>query len=358
MNPKRLSRRLLLLLLTVVAGWMTPAAHGQVVFTDDALPYNHADPIVGYWLGEATPKGQSVVISLNITRNDAGELRVQPNSLLMFGPGIPESPMILDGDACTFAIHVGGRTIDVRLHVDREAQRLTGTWTIDGDTDGPYDMTLQRSRKPLECAEPFAYTGEINVQDVMKLDMTIVVAETETGRWVGHVDVPAQGAMEYTLINLSQEDGLLRATMPGPVPALFALTFADDHARLTGTMTQGPMTLQMDFARNAEYVVAGLKRPQTPEPPFPYSIREVTVDHPDGHTLAGTLTIPAGEGPFPAVVFITGSGPQDRNESLMGHQPFLVIADYFSRHGIATLRCDDRGTADSTGTFAGATSLD
>jgi pimeloyl-ACP methyl ester carboxylesterase len=74
--------------------------------------------------------------------------------------------------------------------------------------------------------------------------------------------------------------------------------------------------------------------------------------------LAGTVVIPEGPGPFPAVVFVTGSGPQDRDEALMGHRPFLVIADYLARHGIASLRYDDRGFAKSTGTFETATSAD
>ncbi len=75
-------------------------------------------------------------------------------------------------------------------------------------------------------------------------------------------------------------------------------------------------------------------------------------------TLAATLTIPEGKGPFPAVVLITGSGPQDRDESLMGHKPFLILSDYLTRHGIAVLRADDRGTGKSTGDFKGATTAD
>src|SRR4029079_17313111 len=74
--------------------------------------------------------------------------------------------------------------------------------------------------------------------------------------------------------------------------------------------------------------------------------------------LAGTFTKPKGDGPFPAVALITGSGPQDRDESLMGHKPFLVIADYLTRKGIAVLRYDDRGIGKSTGKFSGATSKD
>ena len=101
-------------------------------------------------------------------------------------------------------------------------------------------------------------------------------------------------------------------------------------------------------------------RPQQPTRPFPYREEEVSYLNPraPGVTLAGTLTIPPGKGPFPAVLLITGSGPQDRNETLFGHQPFFILADDLTRRGIEVLRVDDRGTEKSTGTFSGATTLD
>lgn len=97
-------------------------------------------------------------------------------------------------------------------------------------------------------------------------------------------------------------------------------------------------------------------RPQTPMPPFPY--RQVEVEYKnetDGNTIAGTLTIPDGAGPFPAVVLITGSGAQDRDETVARHKPFWVIADHLSRHGIAVLRTDDRGVGKSTGSLSEST---
>jgi len=92
-------------------------------------------------------------------------------------------------------------------------------------------------------------------------------------------------------------------------------------------------------------------RPQTPVPPFPYEQVEASYDNParPGVHLAGTLTVPKGKGPFPAVVLITGSGKQDRDESFAGHRPFFVLADYLTRRGIAVLRVDDRGVGGSKG---------
>ena len=102
-----------------------------------------------------------------------------------------------------------------------------------------------------------------------------------------------------------------------------------------------------------------VNRPQEPKPPFPYKSEEVTFHNDKSNIdLAGTLTIPEGKGPFPAVVLVTGSGPQDRDEALMGHKPFLVIADYLTRKGIAVLRYDDRGIAKSKGNFSAGTTYD
>lgn len=100
-------------------------------------------------------------------------------------------------------------------------------------------------------------------------------------------------------------------------------------------------------------------RPQLPRKPYPYLEEEVTFPSRAKDTvLAGTLTKPKGDGPFPIAVLITGSGPQDRDESLMGHKPFLVLSDHLTRKGIAVLRYDDRGTAKSTGDFARSTTAD
>jgi dienelactone hydrolase len=100
-------------------------------------------------------------------------------------------------------------------------------------------------------------------------------------------------------------------------------------------------------------------RPQEPKPPYPYRSEDLTFENKTaGITLAGTLTMPATGSKFPAVILITGSGAQNRDEEIMGHKPFLVIADYLTRRGIAVLRFDDRGTAQSTGNFGTATTAD
>jgi pimeloyl-ACP methyl ester carboxylesterase len=101
------------------------------------------------------------------------------------------------------------------------------------------------------------------------------------------------------------------------------------------------------------------RRPQVPVRPYPYREEDVVYENPAAAIkLAATLTIPSGQGPFSAVILITGSGPQDRDESMAGHRPFLILSDYLTRRGIAVLRADDRGIGKSTGNFQTATTAD
>lgn len=111
---------------------------------------------------------------------------------------------------------------------------------------------------------------------------------------------------------------------------------------VSGTFKQGPGSAPMIFKRVAE--LPGFNRPQEPKKPYPYDEEEVSYrNQKDNIKIAGTLTVPRGGGKYPAVLLITGSGSQDRNETVAGHRPFLVLSDYLTRNGIAVLRVDDRG---------------
>lgn len=128
--------------------------------------------------------------------------------------------------------------------------------------------------------------------------------------------------------------------------------------QIEGRWTQAGMTFDLNLIRITDETEGPL-RPQLPVPPYPYATEEVSIQNPNtGVTLAGTLTIPRGRGPHPAILLISGSGPQNRDEEIAGHKPFLVLADFLTRNGIATLRYDDRGVAGSSGAFEGATTVD
>ena len=130
--------------------------------------------------------------------------------------------------------------------------------------------------------------------------------------------------------------------------ATYEGTLNGDGSALEGTWRQGGREIPLTFRRLKQSFA--LNRPQLPKGPFPYAAHEVAFQSKAGDVrLAGTLVLPSGDGPFPAVVMVTGSGAQDRDESLMGHKPFLVIADALARKGIASLRYDDRGAGKSGG---------
>ena len=176
--------------------------------------------------------------------------------------------------------------------------------------------------------------------------------------WIATWDSPDQGA-----VGLPAGAPVLEArTLLIPLPVIqgrYEGTLAPTGTEVDGTFHQGPAEIALVLRRTSAN--AGLpERPQEPTAPFPYQAVDVQYENPraDDVLLAATLTIPDGQGPFPAAILISGSGPQDRNESLAGHKPFLVLADHLTRQGIAVLRFDDRGVGASTGTFGLATSAD
>lgn len=190
------------------------------------------------------------------------------------------------------------------------------------------------------------------------LRLILRVATTERGT-VARLDSPDMGAADLAVGELRREGASVRFTVPAG-QVVFDGALADDGT-LSGTWTrQGQAPAQVTFSRADDSADrAPPRRPQMPQPPLPYEAEEVRfANAAAGIELAGTLTLPAGPGPFPAAVLIVGSGTTDRDESLAGHKPFLVLADHLARQGIATLRYDKRGVGESGGRFMGATWAD
>lgn len=188
-----------------------------------------------------------------------------------------------------------------------------------------------------------------------EITMVFEVSRNDSGVLTSTLDVPTQGAAGIPTGETTFAHDTLTITVPA-VQGRYQGVLSEDGA-LVGTWSQGPASLPLTLSRDGE--VRRPERPQEPEPPFPYEVEEVAYENPSaGITLAGTFTRPPGEGPFPAVLMVTGSGPQDRDETVMGHRPFLVIADHLTRRGIAVLRVDDRGVGGSGGDFGTSTSRD
>jgi pimeloyl-ACP methyl ester carboxylesterase len=175
------------------------------------------------------------------------------------------------------------------------------------------------------------------------------------------LDSPDQGArgLELTAVKIEGDSVHLEF---GPGRLVYDGKRGADKDTLEGRMTQGATATPLALHRGAEpAAVAAVRKPHPQEPtkPYPYRSEDVGYENAAEHVhLAGTLTLPEGAGPFPAVVLITGSGAQDRDETILGHKPFLVLSDALTRRGIAVLRVDDRGMGQSTGDFVNSTTGD
>ena len=172
------------------------------------------------------------------------------------------------------------------------------------------------------------------------------------------LDSPDQGARGISASSVTRQESSLKIEVQ-KIGGVFEGKVASDGKSIDGTWTQNGARLPLLLKPVNNATQLERKRPQNPTKPYPYREEEVSYDNKAQHvTLAGTLTVPQGKGPFPAVLLIPGSGAHDRDETLLGHKPFLVLADYLTRQGIAVLRVDDRGVGKSTGSMANATTAD
>jgi len=198
------------------------------------------------------------------------------------------------------------------------------------------------------------WNGALKVQS-MQLRLVFHITKNASV-YSATMDSPDQGAKDIPMSKAQYENGILTIEMAA---AQIEYTGKlDSTGMVVGIFKQSGQTFPMNLTRKAIEKVE-LKRPQEPVKPYPYYSEEVTFQNTKADiTLAGTLTLPAKTGNYPVVVLITGSGPQNRDEELMGHKPFLVLSDYLTRHGIGVLRYDDRGINASKGDFGKATSFD
>lgn len=201
--------------------------------------------------------------------------------------------------------------------------------------------------------------GEIEVGP-QGLGVYFTIEESAGEELSGQMDIPDQGASGLSISEVRTAGDSL-VLIVETVGGRFEGRLRADSLLVEGAWYQSgrswPLTLR-PVAEDEQ--PAGPNRPQEPEPPLPYASEEVQfTNEADGIELAGTLTLPEGAGPHPAAIFISGSGPQNRNyDGTFSHRTPLVLADYLTRQGIAVLRYDDRGVGASAGNFAAATTED
>ncbi len=220
-----------------------------------------------------------------------------------------------------------------------------------------YALELERTDRhtAVETRALGTFEGTLNAGIDLKLVFKLETAPC--GLLTGKMDSPSQGSTDLPLTDAAASGDSLYVGL-SYINGSFRGTVSEDGDTITGIWHQAGRDFP-ELVLTRIDSTPGYTRPQDPVPPFPYD--EEDVEYPNdaaGITLAGTLTLPRTGAPHPVVILISGSGAQDRNETLMGHRPFLVIADYLTRRGMAVLRYDDRGVGGSGGNTLQATLQD
>ena len=336
------------LIVRVVGGEGPPAAPVPAQ-APGAAP---ASAIAGDWEGVLDTGAVKLRTVLHVTVNADGSLVSTMDSPDQGAAGLPVTATTFkDGvlvlDLPDLSAHYEGK-------LNAAGAEVAGQWAQRGVT---LSLTFARPA-PMPAATPTAaprpsppirdtWLGQLEL-GVSKLRLVLHITRSPEGALSATVDSLDQGARGLPVDSISFEDGALRFEMKS-LQARYEGKMNDTGDELTGEFTQGGQALPLAFKATDQ--VPSLKRPQEPQKPYPYMEEEVSYENQAaGVKFAATLTLPKGAGPFPGVVLLTGSGAQDRNETVFGHQPFLVLADHLTRRGIAVLRADDRGVG---GTGAG-----
>ena len=181
------------------------------------------------------------------------------------------------------------------------------------------------------------------------------ISKTETG-YVSTVDSPDQNANGIPVAATTFENSILKLEIP-VINGSYEGTLNKDNI-IVGKLTQNGQSFEVNLSKEIVQKQV-FSRPQEPKKPYPYYTEDVKFLNKTANiTLAGTLSLPKKEGNFPAVILITGSGAENRDEEIFGHKPFLVLSDYLTKKGIAVLRLDDRGVGESTGNTNTSTTVD
>ncbi|NER15208.1 alpha/beta fold hydrolase [Leptobacterium flavescens] len=202
------------------------------------------------------------------------------------------------------------------------------------------------------------WNGAIQVGANKKINFIFKIEKKDTG-YHTVVDVPTQRVTGIQSKATHFKDGELIVDITN-VGMNYKGRYNKDKEQFEGEVTEGASSFPLILSRgNIEISEPRNNRPQEPVKPYPYKAEEVSFENTGaGISLAGTLSLPQQSKKHPAVILISGSGPQDRDETISGHKPFLVLADHLTRQGIAVLRYDDRGFGQSTGDHSAATTED
>lgn len=356
MNPRL--RFLMPLIAGLLSGWLSICA------AQTPLPPNAPTAFAGHWEGDITLPQTALVIRVDLAETNhtySGTIDIPVQNLRGFTLG----SLRADNRVIAFTMPriPGDPTFEGQLAPG--GKRITGQFR-QGGQKYPFQLVSKPIPAPLPGQTPAKGVPGIGVAGSWQASLS--VSPGIELRLLLELTNSAQGTVEGLMTSLDQGNARIPCTATTNAPnrvqlrlptvgSSFTGEISPDGSELQGQWRQAASSLPLAFKRLAK--TPDLRRPQDPTKPYPYLEEEVSIPNPKASiTLAGTLTLPSTKGPHPAVVLLTGSGPQDRDESIAGHRPFLVLADYLTRGGIAVLRMDDRGVGKSGGKFSTATHLD
>lgn len=325
------------------------------------VPLCHAQAsVVGDWQGTWSISGAQLRFALHIKPATGGGLSATFDSIDQGVKGVPVTTIVLKDASFTF--NIAAPHIKYAGTVNKDATKIHGTITqsdplpLNFTRSAPKAVT-QAAAKPATPSDlDGSWLGSLDT-GAIKLRIVFKIANTSDGL-TAQMQSPDQSPAWMTATSVTRKDAALTINLKS-LGIVYEGKLGADLASMDGTFTQMGNSLALNLKRIKDQAELELRRPQNPVKPYPYGEEEVTYgSKAGGNTLAATLTIPQGKGPFPAVLLIVGSGPHDRDESLLGHKPFLVLADYLTRKGIVVLRADKRGIGKSTGDYAKATTAD
>jgi hypothetical protein len=318
----------------------------------------HAEGIVGDWQGTLKVGGAELRLVLHIMQSEDGGLKATLDSIDQGANGIPVTSITVKDSKLSLKVESVHGTYEGKVNAD--AAEITGTWSQGQPLPLDFKRTITPAKTEHKLARPSdidgAWMGTLDT-GAIKLRVVFHLTNTEDGL-IATMDSPDQNARGIPVTAVTRTGSSLKLELK-QIAGAFKGNISKDLETIEGTWTQSGGTLPLTLKRVKDASQLERRRPQNPVKPYPYREEEVEFANPAAAAkLAATLTVPPGKGPYRAVLLICGSGPNDRDESLMGHKPFLVLADFLARKGIAVLRADKRGVGKSGGDLATATTAD
>lgn len=311
------------------------------------------DKVVGDWQGKLQIGGQNLTIIFHIIDVNGG-LEATLDSPDQGAYAIKADKVYLEEDEISIEINSINGAYNGKLN--KENNQITGTWK-QGGVSLPLNVSNQQSKLtvPENIVFNELWQGKLKISGT-ELRIVLKIYNDADGNLSAYLDSPDQGVSNIKVTSISKNDGELLFEVAS-ILGKYKGAYTAEAENFKGIWNQGGMDLPLDLEKIDK--IEEVKRPQNPTKPYPYNEEEVTFTNEDaGIKLAGTFTFPKNDGTYPAVVLVSGSGAQNRDEEIFAHKPFLVISDYLTRNGIAVLRFDDRGTAKSQGDFKSSTTQD